>query len=112
MRLTARQLRQVIKEELARALKESASLGTTSVTTGDGQEHTLEITGLESGYGGDDAQGELAYTIDGRDFEWEFHSSYYPEGAAYNIAENLNDEDNEVLEHQIIAWLKKLNLST
>jgi hypothetical protein len=110
MKISKTRLKEIIKEELSRVMKEGANLGDTSVTTSDGEKHALVITGLEMGDFDDPAQGELSYTIDGNDFYWEIHSGYYAGGAASNIVFNLDDEDNEDLEAALEAWLEGLNL--
>jgi hypothetical protein len=114
MKITKTKLRKLIKEELERVLEWTErfpeELGSTTLKTSDGKQHTLVITGLQTGYRDDTAQGSFNYTIDGKDFDLEFHSGYDEYGGAANILLNLNDEDNDALFEQIADWLEELRL--
>ena len=111
MKLTKSQLKQIIKEEIAKVLRETSQLplGQTTLTTSDGIKHTLEITDLET-YP-DDNSGNLVYTIDGVEYDWEFLTGYNPEGAANHIMISLKDKKNEDLERIVTDWMKNLRLN-
>ena len=69
---------------------------TLSITTDDGNTHTIKILEIDTGWYGDSAQGGLEYSIDGQEHEWEFHSGYYVDGAVINIIENIEGIDNDM----------------
>jgi hypothetical protein len=115
MKITKAQLKQIIKEEMGRMLKENNSALPTEprdITTSDGKVQKLVITDLEAGFHNDPAWGKLYYTIDGRDFEWEFDSGYHPEGATDSILTKLDDEENDALYEELENWLGGLDLSS
>ena len=112
MKITKSQLKQIIKEEIAKTLNENMPRlpAETAITTSKGTKHRLKVTDVDSGWYGDPAQGGFYYEIDGDKHEWEFHSGFYADGAASHIIEALDDEENEQLEEQIEDWLEGLNI--
>jgi len=123
MKITKSQLKQIIKEEISKILKEAETidsgepqdLGNTSVKARDGQEHTLVITGVLE-Y--DDDTGVFSYTIGKTEYEWDLSSGYHEAGAADDIMQTLgydpDDEDDEQVmqtQQQLKSWLEGLDLS-
>ena len=103
MKITKQRLKQIIKEEFSRILKENTSLPFATSFTVDGQEHKLVFIEYETSFHDTGEEyGELLYTIDGKKFYWEIDDQgYRAEGAAYSIASKLEppikDENNILL---------------
>ncbi len=64
------------------------------VTTSDGNTRTIKILEIDTGWYDDSAQGGLLCSIDGEEHEWEFHTGFYADGAAWRIMEKLGEDNN------------------
>ena len=111
MKITKGQLKQIIKEEITKVLRERTTPSElepwqTTLTTPAGKRHTLIITDIEE-Y--DDATGYMTYKIDDREFDWEYPSGWSPEFAGVDILERLgldvDDDTTDALWDDLIKWL-------
>ena len=109
-RIIAEEIRAVIKESIPKDAPQSPLPAKTVVTASDGNRHTVIIEDLYTGYRDDPSWGSVNYSIDGKDFNWEFHSGFHGEGAADHILGNLGDGFNDDLHDQLRDWLDKLEL--
>ena len=68
---------------------------TLTVKTSDGSEHTIQALEIQTGHYEDSAMGSFYYSIDGEEHEWEFHTGWYADGAAWRILEHLGESGSE-----------------
>lgn len=66
-----------------------------TVETKDGKQHTIKALDISSGWYDDSAQGGFTYSIDDQEHEWEFHSGWYADGAAWRILEDIGEDGEE-----------------